>query len=469
MKEQIKSIHFIGINGIGMSSLSNALYNIGYMITGSDYSKYLTAKILLNNNFRVVLKKNMSNIYLTYFVVFSTAIKKNNIEIEISKILNIPIIKRGILLSEITFMKNNISISGSHGKTTTTGLIASVLSLYNLNVDIFIGGNLKSINKNYNIGLGNYSISEIDESDKSFLYILPFFNIITNIDNDHINKYDNKILNIKHAFITSVKNIAFYGSAFLCTNNKKIREITKFLSIPIITYGLTEESNIFGYEINFFKLFTEFKVSRNYKNKFFSKLNIKLSLTGIHNLLNSLAAISIATELGIKDIKIKSAMASFNGVSRRFDYIGKFLVPTSSINIGYFDLFEDYGHHPSEIFETLKSMRNYHFKSRTILIFQPHRCKRIIENFENFLKILSLADLLILTNIYSLKKENIQLDSSEVAKYLIIFEITELILLKNICIFSKILMEIVGNKDSILIMGAGSINRLRKKISLISK
>ena len=400
MKHRIQSIHFVGIGGSGMSGIAEVLLNLGYAISGSDIQESAVTKRLASLGARVMIGHDAANVKGVGALVTSTAVTSDNPEVLAARAARIPVVPRALMLAELMRLKRGIAVAGTHGKTTTTSLVASVLAGGDLDPTFVIGGRLTSAGANARLGQGDYIVVEADESDASFLNLLPVMAIITNIDVDHMDTYGHDVARLKSAFIEFTHRLPFYGSAVVCSDDAYVREIIPFISRPVTTYGFNEEALIRATNVQPREARMSFDVMRRTSSGELPVLSIDLNLPGRHNVQNALAAIAVATELGVEDAAIVSALAEFNGVGRRFTQVGSFPVSVEHGG-GSFTLIDDYGHHPVEMQATLEAARGAWPNRRIVLAFQPHRYTRTRDCFEDFVKVLSRADAVLLTEVYA--------------------------------------------------------------------
>ena len=452
MKEESKSfkvIHFVGIGGSGMSGIAEVLHNLGFIVQGSDLTISESTRRLCSLGIKVHRGHSKKNIDKAELIVLSSAISKDNIEVQEAKNLNIPIIKRAEMLAELMRFRHGIAISGTHGKTTTTSLIASILDESDLDPTFIIGGKLHKTNTNAKLGLGNFIVAEADESDKSFLHLQPKLSVVTNIDSDHLENYGNNIERLKIGFLDFIHNLPFDGTVFMCIDDNNIKSILNNISRKIITYGFDEDAEIRAAEVKIKGIKTYFKVYR--KNKLL--FTIKSKLPGIHNIQNFLAAIAVALHLNISKEIIKNSLDNFSGIDRRF-HIKENLVTEN----GIIDYIDDYAHHPSEINSTIKAIREIWPERRLVTIFQPHRYSRTKELFDDFVESLSKVDFLIVTEIFSASEKPISgINGKSLTRSIRLSSDLEPIFLSNLDLLPEILKKIIIPKDILLTMGAGDI------------
>jgi UDP-N-acetylmuramate--alanine ligase len=391
MKHKIRRIHFVGIGGAGMSGIAEVLLNMGYQVTGSDLASSSATRRLTSLGCAVALDHKKENIQGADAVVVSSAVRADNPEVVAARARRIPVVPRALMLAELMRLKQGVAIAGTHGKTTTTSLVASVLAEGGLDPTFVIGGRLNAAGSNAKLGAGEFIVVEADESDASFLHLQPVIAVVTNIDADHMDTYQHDFPRLQQAFIQFLHNLPFYGSAVLCADDPHVREVMPFVSRPIVTYGLGEDATVraTGLELGARSRFTALRGEQR-------ALEITLNLPGRHNVLNALAAIAVATELKLPPEAIQRALAGFRGVGRRFQQYGDVRIDGA----GSFALVDDYGHHPAEIAATLEAARLAFPGRRLVLAFQPHRYTRTRDLFEDFVRVLGRADLLLLAEVY---------------------------------------------------------------------
>ena len=396
MKHAIRHIHFVGIGGAGMSGIAEVLLNLGYVVSGSDLSDGPVLKRLQDLGIQTCVGHQAANILGADAVVTSTAVKADNPEVVAAHQKLVPVVPRAVMLAELMRMKKGIAIAGTHGKTTTTSLVASILAEAGLDPTFVIGGRLNSAGANAKLGSGDHIVVEADESDASFLNLLPVMSVVTNIDADHMDTYGHDFGRLKAAFIEFLHRMPFYGAAILCTDDAAVRSILSQVSRPITSYGLGEDAQVRAHEVKAVGARMQFRVTRR-NGVTLPDLMIDLNLPGLHNVLNALAAISVAVELNLPDAAVQKALAEFKGVGRRFQRHGE----VAARQGGQFTLIEDYGHHPVELAATLAAARGAFPGRRLVLAFQPHRYTRTRDCFEDFVQVLGQADVVWLTEVYA--------------------------------------------------------------------
>jgi UDP-N-acetylmuramate--alanine ligase len=394
MKHKVKQLHFIGIGGSGMSGIAEVLLSLGYQVSGSDLSESASVKRLRTLGATIIIGHAANNIAGADVVVISSAVKADNPEVIAAKAARIPVVARAMMLAELMRFKQGIAIAGTHGKTTTTSLISHVLDCAGLDPTCVIGGRLNSIGTNARLGKGEYLVAEADESDASFLYLKPIMAVVTNIDQDHMETYAHDFAKLKSAFVEFLEHLPFYGLAVLCADDANVREIMPRLSKPMMTYGFSEHAELRALNVRASNAKMLFSTVQQRDGR---TLDIELNLPGMHNVLNALSAIAIAREVGVADENIAKALASFTGVGRRFQRYGDVKIAGG----GAYTLVDDYGHHPVEMAATIAAARGAFPERRVLLAFQPHRFTRTRDLFEDFVRVLSTVDELVLADVYA--------------------------------------------------------------------
>ncbi|MDQ2139186.1 UDP-N-acetylmuramate--L-alanine ligase [Alcaligenaceae bacterium A4P071] len=460
MKHRIQHIHFVGIGGSGMSGIAEVLLNLGYAISGSDLNASAVTRHLAERGAHVHIGHDAENVKGADAIVTSTAVAGDNPEVIAARAARIPVVPRAIMLAELMRLKRGIAVAGTHGKTTTTSLIASILAGGGLDPTFVIGGRLNSAGANARLGQGDYIVVEADESDASFLNLLPVMAVVTNIDADHMDTYGHDVARLKSAFIEFTQKLPFYGSAVLCLDDANVREIMPFVSRPITTYGLTPDAQIYGHDVVAHGTTMRFKVDRRDRDVVLPPLDVELALPGLHNVRNALAAIAVASELGVADEAICQALASFNGVGRRFTQVGDFAVPARQGG-GTYTVIDDYGHHPVEMAATLAAARGAWPERRVVLAFQPHRYTRTRDCFEDFVRVLSSADAVLLTEVYAAGETPlVAADGRALARAVRVAGKIEPVFVNEVNELPAALDDFVRDGDVVIFMGAGSISRI---------
>lgn len=460
MKHAIRHIHFVGIGGAGMSGIAEVLLNLGYVISGSDLSDSAALKRLNGLGIQTYVGHAASNIKGADAVVTSTAVQANNPEVVAAHKKLIPVVPRAVMLAELMRMKQGIAIAGTHGKTTTTSLVASVLAEAKLDPTFVIGGRLNSAGANAKLGSGDYIVVEADESDASFLNLLPVMAVVTNIDADHMDTYGHDFNRLKGAFIEFLHHMPFYGAAVLCTDDAAVRSILSQVSRPITSYGFNEDAQVRAINVRADNGRMHFTVQRR-NGVTLPDIDITLNLAGEHNVLNALAAIAIAVELNVPDEAVQKALAEFKGVGRRFQRHGD--VPAK--NGGHFTLIEDYGHHPVEIAATLSAARGAFAGRRLVLAFQPHRYTRTRDCFEDFVQVMGRADVLWLAEVYAAGEAPIvAADGRALSRAMRVAGHDALVFVEDIQKMAQVILDNAQDGDVVMCMGAGTIGQVPAQV-----
>ena len=463
MKHRIENIHFVGIGGAGMSGIAEVLLNLDYKVTGSDASDSANVKRLRSLGASVAIGHAAENVQNADVLVVSTAIDESNPEVLAARTRKIPIVPRAVMLAELMRFKRGIGIAGTHGKTTTTSLVASVMGEGGLDPTFVIGGKLNSAGVNARLGKGEFIVAEADESDASFLHLSVTIAVITNIDQDHMDTYDHDFNKLKDAFVAFTRSLPFYGAAIVCIDDPNVREIVPKLSKTVITYGLSEDANVRAYDVQDAHGQMKFKVARTGFGEDLPDLDVTLNLPGLHNVRNALAAIAVGTEVDVDDAAICKALAEFNGVGRRFQRYGQVKVAEANGG-GQFTLIDDYGHHPVEMAATLAAARGAFPNQRIVLAFQPHRYTRTRDCFEDFVKVLSGADGVILTEVYAASESPIvAANGRSLARALRVAGKVEPVFVEEISSVPQAIADFARNGDVVICMGAGSIGAVAGK------
>ncbi|MBP5998526.1 MAG: UDP-N-acetylmuramate--L-alanine ligase [Azonexus sp.] len=459
MKHKVKHIHFVGVGGSGMSGIAEVLVHLGYTVTGSDIAASATTRRLESEGVKVVVGHAAENTAGADAVVVSTAVKADNPEVVAARERNIPVVPRAQMLAELMRLKRGIAIAGTHGKTTTTSLVTSILAEGGIDPTFVIGGRLNAAGANARLGQGDFLVAEADESDASFLFLSPVLSVVTNIDADHMETYGHDFERLKGAFVDFLNRLPFYGVAVLCGDDANVRAIMPQVTKQIVTYGLTPGCNFYAENIVAADGQMRFDCVR--VNGTTSRLSITLNLPGLHNVLNALAAIAVATEVQVSDAAIVKALAEFKGVGRRFQRYGEVKLPAG----GSFTLVDDYGHHPVEMAATLAAARGAFPGRRLVLAFQPHRYTRTRDCFEDFVKVLSTVDALLLAEIYAAGEAPIvAADGRSLARALRVGGKVEPVFVEDIAAMPQTIMEVARDGDVVLCMGAGSIGAVPGKV-----
>ena len=463
MKHAIKHIHFVGVGGSGMSGIAEVLFNLGYQISGSDLSDSPTLKRLGGLGIQTFVGHAASHVANVDAVVTSTAVQADNPEVLAARERHIPIVPRAVMLAELMRLKQGIAIAGTHGKTTTTSLVASVLAEAGLDPTFVIGGRLNSAGVNARLGSGDYIVVEADESDASFLNLLPVMAVVTNIDADHMETYGHDFARLKRAFVDFLHRMPFYGTAILCTDDAAVREIVPQVSCPITSYGFDEGAQVRAVDVRAVGGQMHFTVQRR-NGVTMADLPVVLNLPGRHNVLNALSAIAVATELDVADSAVQKALAEFRGVGRRFQRYGDLPVQMAG-NPGHFTLIDDYGHHPVEMAATLAAARGAFPGRRLVLAFQPHRYTRTRDCFEDFVKVLGQADAVLLGEVYAAGEAPIvAADGRALARALRVAGKVEPVFVDDIAVMPQTILDNAHAGDVVICMGAGSMGAVPSKV-----
>ncbi|MGA7178814.1 MAG: UDP-N-acetylmuramate--L-alanine ligase [Thiobacillaceae bacterium] len=460
MKHAVHHIHFVGAGGAGMSGIAEVLVNLGYTVSGSDLVDNAATQRLSAMGARIMKGHAAENIAGADVVVTSTAVKEDNPEVIAARENHIPVVPRAMMLAELLRLRQGIAIAGTHGKTTTTSLVASCLSEAGMDPTFVIGGKLNAAGANARLGKGDFIVVEADESDASFLLLSPVISVVTNIDADHLDTYGHDFNRLKQAFVDFLQHLPFYGRAVMCIDDPHVREILPQVSKPITSYGFSDDADIQAVDIETVDGQMRFTAIR--RNGSVTHLPVMLNTPGRHNVLNALAAIGVATEAGAGDAAILKALAEFNGVGRRFQRYGEI----SATSGGVFTLVDDYGHHPVEMAATLAAARGAFPGRRLVLAFQPHRYTRTRDCFEDFVKVLSEADVVLLTEVYSAGEAPIvAADGRALARALRVAGKVEPVFVENVDELPEAVREQARDGDVVLVMGAGSIGQVAAKVA----
>ena len=466
MKHAIKHIHFVGVGGSGMSGIAEVLCNLGYTISGSDLADNATTKRLATLGITTYVGHSADHVTGADAVVTSTAVKQDNPEVIRAREMHIPIVPRALMLAELMRLKNGIAIAGTHGKTTTTSLVASVLAQAGLDPTFVIGGRLNSAGANARLGSGEHIVVEADESDASFLNLLPVMAVVTNIDADHMETYGHDFNRLKKAFVDFLHRMPFYGTAILCTDDAAVRDIVNDVTCPITSYGFNEDAQVRAVNVRAVGAQMHFIVQRR-NGVVLPDMDVVLNLPGLHNVLNALSAIAVAVELNIEDAAVQKALAEFRGVGRRFQRYGDLPLPSRDGKPGgTVTLIDDYGHHPVEMAATLSAARGAFPGRRLVLAFQPHRYTRTRDCFDDFIKVIALSDSVLLGEVYAAGEAPIvAADGRALARALRIAGKVEPIFVDDILTMPQAAIDNSRDGDVLVCMGAGSIGAVPAKIA----
>ncbi len=460
MKHAIRHIHFVGIGGAGMSGIAEVLLNLGYVVSGSDLSDSAALKRLHALGISTYVGHAASHIAGADAVVTSTAVQADNPEVVAAHAKLIPVVPRAVMLAELMRLKQGVAIAGTHGKTTTTSLVASVLAEAGMDPTFVIGGRLNSAGANAKLGSGEHIVVEADESDASFLNLLPVMAVVTNIDADHMDTYGHDFNRLKGAFVEFLHRMPFYGAAVLCTDDAAVRSILPEVSRPITSYGFNEQAQVRAVNVQADNGRMRFTVQRR-NGVTLPDLDITLNLAGEHNVLNALAAIAVAVELNVPDGAVVKALAEFKGVGRRFQRHGE----VAAKHGGHFTLIEDYGHHPVELAATLAAARGAFPGRRLVLAFQPHRYTRTRDCFEDFVQVMARADVLWLSEIYAAGETPIPAaDGRALSRAMRLSGHDALIFVDDIQKMAQVIVDNAQQGDVVMCMGAGSIGQVSAQV-----
>ena len=460
MRHKVRNVHFVGIGGAGMSGIAEVLLNLGYAVSGSDLSEGNATRRLAGLGAQVRIGHAAENVSDADVVVISSAVKADNPEVLAARGRLVPVVPRALMLAELMRLKKGIAVAGTHGKTTTTSLVASVLAEGGLDPTFVIGGRLESAGANARLGGGEFIVAEADESDASFLHLQPVISVVTNIDADHMETYDHSLDKLKQAFVDFVERLPFYGVVVLCNDDINVRSIMPRLTKTVVTYGLEEGAQIRAYAVTASAGQMRFRVQRK-NGRRLTDLDITLNLAGVHNVLNALAAIAIGMEVGVPDEKIVRALGEFKGVGRRFQRYG----PVPAATGGTFELIDDYGHHPVEMAATIAAARGAFPGRRLVMVFQPHRYTRTRDCFEDFARVLSSVDALLLTEVYAAGESPIvAADGRALARAVRVLGKVEPVFVEQVAELPAAIRGAVLDGDVVLAMGAGSIGTVAGRL-----
>ncbi|MCH2191497.1 MAG: UDP-N-acetylmuramate--L-alanine ligase [Gammaproteobacteria bacterium] len=457
MRDRVKNIHFVGIGGSGMSGIAEVLVNLGYYVSGSDIAKGPVTTRLERAGAKVMIGHSAQNVSETDVVVVSSAIDFENPEIQEAQIRQIPVIPRAEMLGELMRFQQGIAVAGTHGKTTTTSLVAAILVAAGLDPTFVVGGLINSAGVNAKLGKGDYLVAEADESDASFLNLKPEMAIVTNIDEDHMVTYQGDLEELKRSFVTFLQNLPFYGLAVLCIDDENVQSIRERIHKPVMTYGLSIDADFRAYEVTQSGTRMNFKVDRANRT---APLEVDLAIPGVHNVLNATAAICIATHLGVSDQAIKLGLKDFQGVGRRFQILGDGLINGKTVTI-----VDDYAHHPVELSATLSAARACWPQRRLVAIFQPHRYSRTNDLFDDFVTVLVDQQDLLVCEVYPAGEQPISgATGQSLCQAIRVRGASNPIFVPSLDDLEKILEPYVEDGDVLLTMGAGSIGKASKNL-----
>jgi UDP-N-acetylmuramate--alanine ligase len=458
MKHKVKRVHFVGIGGAGMSGIAEVLVTQGYAVSGSDLAENAVTRRLAQLGATVAVGHAAANITGADAVVVSTAVANDNPEVVAARERGIPVVPRALMLAELMRLKQGIAVAGTHGKTTTTSLIASVLAEGDLDPTFVIGGRLLSADANAHLGKGEFLVAEADESDASFLYLTPVLAVVTNIDADHMETYEHDFAKLTRAFVTFLQRLPFYGVAVVCVDDANVRAILPDVTKPLVTYGLADEADLRATDV----VNVGGRMRFVAKTKGLPDLCVELALPGVHNVRNALAAIAVGREVGVANAAIAKALSEFRGVGRRFQRHGDIALDGG----GTFALIDDYGHHPVEMEATLDAARASFPGRRLVLAFQPHRYTRTRDLFEDFVRVLSTVDALVLADVYPAGEAPIvAADGRALARAVRVAGKVEPVFVEDVAELPAAIRTLARDGDVVLTMGAGSIGATASQLT----
>jgi UDP-N-acetylmuramate--alanine ligase len=458
LRHKVKHVHFVGVGGAGMSGIAEVLATLRYRVSGSDLVESAATRRLRDLGVQIAIGHRAANADGADAVVVSTAVASDNPELQAARERGVPIVPRALMLAELMRLKQGIAVAGTHGKTTTTSLIASVLAEGGLDPTFVIGGRLLAADAHARLGNGDFLVAEADESDASFLYLTPVIAVVTNIDADHMETYEQDFAKLTRAFVDFVQRLPFYGVAVLCVDDPHVRAILPEIAKPVVTYGLADDAQLRAVDVT----------NAGGRMRFIAKgqgasLEVELALAGVHNVHNALAAIAVGREVGVSDGAIARALAQFEGVGRRFQRHGDVSLSSG----GSFTLIDDYGHHPVEMAATLTAARESFPGRRIVLVFQPHRYTRTRDLFEDFVRVLSTVDALVLADVYPAGETPIvAADGRALARAIRVAGRVEPVFVEAIADVPGAIRDIARDGDVVLTMGAGSIGNVPAQLSV---
>ena len=463
MKHAVKHIHFVGVGGAGMSGIAEILHNLGYVVSGSDQSDGAVTRRLAELGIRIHIGHDAAHIAGAEAVVTSTAVKGDNPEVIAARAHRIPVVPRAVMLAELMRLKRGIAIAGTHGKTTTTSLVTSVLAEAGVDPTFVIGGKLNSAGANSALGSGDFIVVEADESDASFLNLMPILSVVTNIDADHMDTYGHDFAKLKQAFVDFLHRMPFYGSAIVCGDDPGVRSIVPMISRPVITYGFGDDVQVRAVNVQALAGGQMRFACQRRNGVTMPELDITLNLPGEHNVRNALAAIAVATELELPDAPIVAALAKFGGVGRRFQRWGELGAGSGG---GQFTLVDDYGHHPVEMAAVVAAARGAFPGRRLVLAFQPHRYTRTRDCFEDFVKVMGQADAVLLTEVYAAGEQPIvAADGRSLARALRVAGKVDPVFVDDVAELPQQILDFARDGDVVIAMGAGSIGAVPARVA----
>jgi UDP-N-acetylmuramate--alanine ligase len=464
MKHKVKNVHFVGIGGSGMSGIAEVLINLDFSVSGSDLASNGTTKRLAAFGATIYQGHAEENVKDADVVVVSSAVNEENPEVKAARAKKIPVVPRALMLAELMRFRQGIAVAGTHGKTTTTSLIASILAEAGMDPTFVIGGKLEAANANAKLGTGEYIVAEADESDASFLHLTPVMAVVTNIDQDHMDTYEHSFEKLKSAFVEFLQQLPFWGMAVVCIDDANIREILPRVTKPVMTYGLSEDAKVRAKNVRADDGKMHFTVQ--IINGVTTEFDVTLNLPGNHYVLNALAAIAIANELNVPDTAIIKALKEFKGVGRRFERYGEIAAKAG----GSFTLIDDYGHHPVEMQAVIAAARGAFPSRRLVMAFQPHRYTRTRDCFEDFVKVLSGADVVLLTEVYSAGEAPIvAADTRSLIRAIREAGKVEPMFVETTDELPQAIFDVTHDGDVVIVMGAGSIGQVAAKTKDLAK
>jgi UDP-N-acetylmuramate--alanine ligase len=464
MKHKVKNIHFIGVGGSGMSGIAEVLVNLDFKVSGSDLASNAVTQRLADFGATIYQGHAAENLGAADVVVVSSAVNEANPEVIAARAKKIPVVPRALMLAELMRFRQGIAVAGTHGKTTTTSLIASILAEAGMDPTFVIGGRLEAANANAKLGTGEYIVAEADESDASFLHLTPVMAVVTNIDQDHMETYEHSFDKLKSAFVEFLQQLPFWGMAVVCIDDANIREILPRVTKPVTTYGFSEDAQIRALNVRADDGKMHFTVRRI--NGVTTEFDVTLNLPGNHYVLNALAAIAIASELNIADEAIVKALKDFKGVGRRFERYGEIATKKG----GTFTLIDDYGHHPVEMQAVIAAARAAFPGRRLVMAFQPHRYTRTRDCFEDFVRVLSSADVVLLTEVYPAGEAPIvAADSRSLMRAIRVADKVQPLFVESTEALPGAILGTVKAGDVVIVMGAGSIGQVASKTRLLAQ
>lgn len=455
---RVRRVHFVGIGGAGMSGIAEVLHNLDYDVSGSDLRENAVTRRLRAMDITVCIGHDAANVADCDVVVVSTAIAADNPELTAARERRIPVVPRAEMLAELMRFRYGIGVAGTHGKTTTTSLTASLLAEGGLDPTFVIGGQLNSAATNAQLGAGHYLVAEADESDASFLYLQPSMAIVTNIDADHLSTYEGDFERLRQTFIEFLHHLPFYGLAVLCLDDPEVVHVLEEVTRPVITYGIDADADVRAAEVRQQGMQTHFQVQRRGHDKL---LPVTLNLPGRHNVLNALAAIAVATELGVSDAAIQKALAGFQGIGRRFQMAGEIKTAAGKVL-----MIDDYAHHPREIAPTLAAVRAGWPERRLVVVFQPHRYSRTHDLFDDFIKVLSSVDVLVLGEVYAAGEAPISgADGRALSRGIRARGHIDPVFVEELDTLPAVLNDLLQDGDVLLTLGAGNIGSVAARLA----